>query len=155
MHIVTIVPVNSIITWHTEKEFYEVFHFIKSAKYPQNHPQFKTNILVMAITCFSPIHTADRNELMLVISHISSVQCHISNTPRAFSAISGRWLGARFLPLQRQEVHPASATLPGMTVYWKTAAYIVPDLCAGEAVLRDHLLYLGLCSSLAPSLPSL
>ena len=92
---------------------------------------------------------------MLVISHISSVQCHAFNTPRGFSAVSGAWLGSRFSALQRQEVHPTSVMLPGMITYRKTAAYIVPDLCARETVLPKHLLHVGLCSSVAPSPPSL
>lgn len=107
------------------------------------------NILFMAIKKihFSAIYAADRNMLMLAISHISSIQCHISNTPRGFSAISGMWQGSRFLALQREEVHPTSAMLPGMIAYRKTAAYIVPDLCARETVFPKHLLHLGLCSS--------
>lgn len=45
-----------------EKEFYEGFHFIKSAKCPQNHVQFRTEIfLVSAIMeiCFPVIYAAD------------------------------------------------------------------------------------------------
>lgn len=73
---------------------------------------------------FSAIYAADRNELMRIISHSSSIQCHISNTPRGFSAISGTWRGSRFSALQRQEVDPTSVMLPGTIACRKTAAYI-------------------------------
>lgn len=69
--------------------------------------------------------------------------------------ISGTWLGSRFLARQRQEVHRTSVTLPGVIAYMKSDMYIVPDLPAGETVHPEHLLCLGLCSSLTPSLPSL
>lgn len=70
------------------------------------------------------------------------------------SLVHGWVPGSRHCRGRRCVVRPTSVMLPGMTAYRQTAAYIVPGFCASETVLPEHLLHLGLCSSLAASLPS-